>query len=141
MYKYPNYLMHHGIKGMKWGVRNRRYSGGVTKNGKRVSNRKAKKAILKKAKKPGQNQSKVIDAMTKEFSESKEFKEYRDAYNSGFGFATDQLNSALKKRYEIGQKYVDHSRSAMLKDIGFDDTKSGRDFIAKVANEQLSKNR
>lgn len=31
MYKYPDYLMHYGIKGMKWGVRKQRVTSGKTK--------------------------------------------------------------------------------------------------------------
>ena len=31
MYQYPDYLMHYGIKGMKWGVRKQRVTSGKTK--------------------------------------------------------------------------------------------------------------
>lgn len=48
VYQYPNYLMHHGVKGMKWGVRKKRSQGtmrsvsrdkkwyGTTKNGEQI---------------------------------------------------------------------------------------------------------
>ena len=138
MYQYPDYLMHHGVKGMKWGVRKKRYSGGVTKNGRRVSDRKAEKLIRKNFKKESHNRNKIYNTMTKEMKESKEFKEFDKALKSGNGFTEDQLNAALTKKSEIHAKYVDQLRSTYLKDIGLDDTKAGRDFVRKVADKYNS---
>lgn len=42
MYQYPDYLMHHGVKGMKWGVRKQRVTSGKT-------NRRSSKSSMSEA--------------------------------------------------------------------------------------------
>ena len=138
-YTYPNYLCHHGVKGMKWGVRkSRRYSGGVTKNGKPISNRKARRALNRVNKHPGKNFKQAMDEMDREYINSKEYQIVSKNMHSE-GATLRQIENAMKKRNEIGKKYVEISRSAALKDLGYDDTKAGRDFIGQVATEHIKK--
>lgn len=38
----------------------------------------------------------------------------------------------IKKKADIGKKYVDEYRGAMLKDLGYEDTKRGRQYLKKI---------
>lgn len=128
MYQYPDYLAHYGTKGMKWGHRRAaRYSAGVTKSGKRVSNRKAKKQILKGINKPGLHQVQIASQMQKEYSGSKEAKALLKK-----SFTEEELTAATKKYQQLAEKYIEPSAKALLKDVGYDDTKAGVDFTKKL---------
>lgn len=148
MYTYPDYLMHHGILGMKWGIRKKSPTD-VTG----VSKKKLKKQLESSNLK---NTKKVNSKMNSELLKSKEYKDMNNASNY-----LKTLNKQLQKerpgaqlylnredanRYnELTNKYnakgksvleshKDEVSSAMLKDLGYDDTKEGRDYIYKVAN-------
>ena len=143
VYQYPDYLAHFGVKGMKWGVRNKRYSAGVTKNGKAVSNKKSRKQITKqlskiKEGKESPHYDKVYDKMRKEYEESDVVKDYAKSYKSGRGVTATQINACLKKGNEICAKYAQSSRGAVLKDLGYDDTEAGRNYVRTIFDENFS---
>ena len=136
-YQYPDYMYHHGVKGMKWGVRKaNRYSAGVTKNGKAVSNRKAARKINKAmVSKEGPERKKINKIMEDEYANSKE-----RAAITNKSFTINDLQRAYNKQVQITNKYRPAMRSALLKDLGYDDTKAGRDYVTKLADKKIEKN-
>lgn len=142
-------LYHYGIKGMKWGVR-RKSSTDVTG----VSKRKLKKKISKINQDPSSNkntirvQSKLkrdldkteVGQKVKNFN--KNVGELQKVANSRgqqlqFNKATideiekvrKQYSNTARKLYE--NKYRDEFAGAALKDLGYDDTRAGRDYIKR----------
>ena len=148
IYQYPDYMYHYGVKGMKWGVRKRT---GVTKGGQNISKRRLKKDSKKVKSTP--NYDKVSAKMNKEFNATPEAKKHLSNLRSyaklqnelyrqtgsrnlvlgeetGRRMKADQAAADAKGK-EIYNRYKDQIAGATLKDLGYDDTKSGRDYLKR----------
>ena len=149
-----NELYHHGVKGMKWGIRRYQNKDGSLTNA-------GKKHLQKRQLSEKENWSnrKAVDAKTmKEVSATKEGKAWNDlvkkrGIKQSNGKVTlsylkddwsnpdkvmDQMvkdmnveQAYLKKEREIAKKYVSEYSGAMLRDLGLMDTKSGREYVQK----------
>ena len=83
MYQYPDYLMHYGVPGMKWGVRRKLTEYGTPKKNYR-SNRRNEKRDRKIAKeyvrvlktRDRVNRNKVYKQFNDEVKSSKAYKDY-----------------------------------------------------------------
>ena len=154
-------LYHYGIKGMKWGVRRfQNADGSYTNAGKkrrdvtRVSERKLKKQVSAMEKDPEKNKHvrPIEKQIYKDLMNSKEAKEYENILNfwaqvdkgvreRGGQLVLDREQAAdIDARYKA---YINKGRelvaarknevaSAYLKDLGYDDTEAGRDYIYNV---------
>ena len=142
------YLYHHGVKGMKWGVRKKDKRGGLP------SKRKLNKMIKKANKTPENNKNyiSISKKATKELQKSKEGKAYENlvrnmaalenhAKSQGARMVytreqADQINKIQKAFVEKGEaiskKYQNEFASAMIKDLGYKDTQAGRDYLKKL---------
>lgn len=132
---------------MKWGQRRRAERGGLP------SSRKLKKQIKKANKNPDNNKNtlKTSKKFANEVSKTKEYKQMENSlkfWSSMSKAAKDQggtlyltkeqrdghnatVSAAEKKASEIKKKYVDQFASSMLKDLGYKDTKAGREYLKK----------
>lgn len=90
MYEYPDYLMHHGVKGMKWGVRKKAVS-----TGRKVRN---KASSLNK---------KRISSYSKDYRETRTLRR-----KSSKKLSNDELKT-LNKRMELEQNYNRLSTSSV----------------------------
>lgn len=90
MYQYPDYLAHHGIKGMKWGVRKK-----AVNTGKKI---KSKASSLNK---------KRISSYSKDYQETRTLRR-----KSSKKLSNDELK-ALNKRMELEQNYNRLSTSSI----------------------------
>lgn len=143
--KKNNYLIHYGKKGMKWGVRKDKTKD-ITK--KRWSNKKLEKKAYKLSKDKSSNYRKVLDKMSSEFTNSKEYKDTVSAFNKMSNSYKTTNSTYLKdivdynKKAEkankiarsIADKYRSESAGAILKDLKYADTKKGREWVMQRMN-------
>ena len=94
MYKYPDYIAHYGIKGMKWGIRKKAVS-----SGKKI---KSKASSLNK---------KRISSYSKDYQETKTLRR-----KSSKKLSNDQLKT-LNKRMELEQNYNRLSTSSINRGV------------------------
>jgi phage terminase small subunit len=148
------YLAHYGVKGMKWGVRKNPTD--VTSYSKRKIKKKIDKAnktpeknvntikvqnrleseLLNKTKegKAMKNASDVLIKMQKEANRRNGGKQATVLVDKDFAdWYNGVQESYIKKGKElITKKYRDDMASAMLKDLSYDDTKAGREYLKKL---------
>ena len=128
------------------------YSKKKNTNATKVSKRRLKKQIKKANKSPDRNVHtiSVNKKMTKELSKTSEGKAYNNLLTQYTKAATVSRsnrvlvdrNTALimtsiqdayvKKGQELYKKYQDQYASAMLRDLGYDDTSDGREYLKRL---------
>lgn len=112
MYQYPDYLMHYGIKGMRWGVR--KYidrNGKITSEGRRhVSNYKKEKSLSKKV---DSESNKLIRSSTKlkrDFGLGSDDPDYVEMVAKSYGLDASNLAMANKEYHSFASQNRDSIR-------------------------------
>lgn len=146
------YLYHHGVKGMKWGVRKKSSEKKLSRKerGGLPSEKRLRKKIQKHSARAYKNPNtmKVYKKAWDEISNTKESKKLGDFLNeknkkadsNGTYIYNDKERKTIKKLHEdvlnkqksIFNKYMDEFAGAKLKDLGYKDTQAGRDYLKKL---------
>lgn len=119
---YDSYFEHHGVKGMRWGVRKDRESGGGRKSSKAKDMngiRQRMREVLSKREQEA-NQKKLKKAVEKaEKAEAKAAKKREDIlrsptklYKNRYNYSQDEINNALR-RFEWEKKLRDYSNAEL----------------------------
>lgn len=154
-----NELYHHGVKGMKWGIR--RYydsNGQLTDAGYRKqfgSKRSLDRRIRKmQSNNQNKNQQKVLNSVSDQLNNSKEGKAYRNlnenltrealSISKRYGISPnkvaisdpsgsiERINTEYAKRARIiAESTLGDYAGATLRDLGYEDTKGGRDYLIR----------
>ena len=146
-YETTDELKHHGVKGMKWGVRKKekermqKKEFGLSKKEVKFKVKTAKKVDaanndLLFSTSTGKNWDKVREANKKAVKNDKKIKSLRDEYDDlnwraifaedgstkqeVYRALADEKSDAIDRRTrEIGKRYTDAYSEALLKDIGY----------------------
>ena len=131
---YFNYLAHHGIKGQKWGIR--RYQNedgslteaGRARYGKDVT--KVNPAIFKKQLNVYNEYSRKNYEKTRLSKITEELNRDQDKLISYLDSADDDIEREIRVLAFV-QAMREKMASAVLQDIGYEDTDEARDYVAE----------
>lgn len=110
MYQYPDYMYHHGVKGMKWGVRKSRVKPSRSKK-RETSDRSIRKDRLKASKSRRKLSDSELDARIKRLEKEKKLRTLtEEEINPGRTMVKNQLKkvgaAAVAGGAVVGARYV-----------------------------------
>lgn len=123
MQYHNNYLIHHGVPGMKWGVRRfQDESGGITPRGRKYANKVEKSRILSKV-----HERRYKTILGRNYHDSaKAAASYQKAANN------TRINAEKRAQYmKMAQQHTQRSKmlAQTFKDVDSGKLKAGRDYI------------
>lgn len=139
-----DYLMHHGVKGMKWGVRHDPERTGSQRSIDRAQYKADKRAALNRMKKTGQrltsqgkqNDMKAVNKMTKQYDA--DLKAAKNKYKAARKSDPTRLGNILDNTYgKVGkrQKYTEKNQFFKMAGKNYVQSLSdGKDFYKKSYN-------
>ena len=139
-----DYLMHHGVKGMKWGVRHDPERTGSQRSRDRAQYKADKKAALNRMKKTGQrltsqgkqNDMKAVNKMTKQYDA--DLKAAKNKYKAARKSDPTRLGNILDNTYgKVGKRQKYTEKNQFYKMAGKNAVQSiydGADFYKKSYN-------
>lgn len=122
------WLIHHGVKGQKWGVRRYQNSdGSLTAAGKRRVKRQGRSFLTNTV--PFAEQNKVIEKYNN--PETPETKKVNQAWAKAAkaGRGSKEWEAYERAGKEWSDKYKVELAGAELKDLGMEDTQAGREYV------------
>lgn len=142
------YIYHHGIKGMKWGIRRfQNKDGSLTSAGKKrygMTKKQVKRAIRKSG---NENRTRVSEKAANELDSSARFtkaskkateiaKRLNEKYSEKDYSSIRALSHvADSESQKIGEKYAKEFQTALLKDIGYNNVKLGIEMLKSYGIE------